>query len=180
MALLITDTDHTPLPPHPEKTPQRGWREQQKASRSPSSVQTTSHNPRSVKPRSAGMPGPLLMQHILPGGALAALPAHSGGEGGVGATTLHGRLRQPGRGRRGRGCICCSGKRGRRERISCSPFLLLWLDVRRATLKPVGASSIKRINEQIGSVLVTGRFALLLIQRKTFTVAANTIKQFWE
>lgn len=36
MALLITDTDHTPLPPHPEKTPQRGWREQPKASRSPS------------------------------------------------------------------------------------------------------------------------------------------------
>lgn len=121
---LLTQTTHPSH--HTQKKPHsEAGASSRKRPGAPLSVQTTSHNPRSVKPRSAGMPGPLLMQHILPGGALAALPAHSGGEGGVGATTLHGRLRQPGRGRRGRGCICCSGKRGRRERISCSPFLLL-------------------------------------------------------
>lgn len=114
------------------KTPQIGWLEQRRAnmSRSPSSVQTTSHNPCTAKPRPAGMPGRLLMQRILPGGDLAPLPAWlgRGGEwgGGLEPQHCHGRLRQPGPGRRGRGCICCIGRKGGKgERKNLLVCLLL-------------------------------------------------------
>lgn len=67
-SLLIQPLGHrvTPLTTTPKNHRQTGW--------SSSFVQTTSHSLCTVKLWPRGMPGPLLMQHILPGGGLAPLP----------------------------------------------------------------------------------------------------------